>query len=148
MGNEFIKFQLSKNSQEILKRPKAFTLLAQIALKAKRTNSLSVDYLKFGEALITDPQQCGLTQQEYRTAKKQLNKMGLVTFKTTNRGTIAKLLNTCVFDIYPDLPNKQTTIKQQTANKQKPNRSKGKSPAKKKKQQAKSTKKRTRKGLK
>ena len=148
MNNGFIKFRLSKNSQEILKRPKAFTLLAQIALKAKRTNSLSVDYLKFGEALITDPQQCGLTQQEYRTAKKQLKKMGLVIFKATNRGTIAKLMNSTIFDIFPDIPNKQTTIRQQTSNKQKPNKSKGKQPAKKKKQQTKSTKKRPRKGLK
>jgi hypothetical protein len=148
MADGYIKFRISKNSQEILKRPKAFTLLAQIALKAKRTNDLSVEGLKFGEALITEPSQCGLTQNEYRTAKKQLNQFGLVSFVATNRGTVATLLNTSIFNIFPDLPHKQTTIRQQASNKQRTNKGKGKQLAKKKTPQSQRPKKRPRKGLK
>lgn len=120
MGIQFIKFRISNDSQEILKRPKAFALLAQIALRAKRDSHISVLGLEYGEALISDPELCGLTQQEYRTAKKQLDEFGLVKFRATNRGTIAKLLNSSIFEIIPDLPNKQTTSKQQTDNKRNP----------------------------
>lgn len=120
MGEGFVRFLITKNSLEILKRPKAFSLLAQIALKAKRNTLLSVLGLKYGEALITDPQLCGLTQQEYRTAKKQLAEFNLVSFRATNRGTVAKLMNSSIFELVPDWANKQATNRQQAANKRKP----------------------------
>ena len=47
----------------------------------------------------------GLTQQEYRTAKNLLEKLGLVTFRGTNRGTIAKLIDYTIFDINAAIDN-------------------------------------------
>ena len=40
-----------------------------------------------------------MTEQKYRTAKGLLGTWGFATFKGTNKGTIANLINTRVFDI-------------------------------------------------
>ena len=123
MGNTgFIKFIKSANTKELMKRPKCFVLLALIAVHAKRTNELNVHGLTIGEAFIGDHRSIGLTQQEYRTAKKNLEKFGLATFRGTNRGTIAKLLDKSIFDINSEkngrLNNEQITSEQRTGNSQ------------------------------
>jgi len=95
----FIKLVRSKEAEELMKKPDAFLLLTQIALRARRSNDLSVDNLKIGEAKIGDYKNIGLTERRYRTAKRDIQAWGLATFKATNRGTIAKLANKRVYDI-------------------------------------------------
>jgi len=103
----FIKLMRSQETIELMKSRNSYILLSLIALRTKRTNGLSVDNLEIGEARIGDYKACGLTRQEYRTAIKKLEKWELVTFKTTNRGTIARIINTNIFDVNieePDTP--------------------------------------------
>jgi hypothetical protein len=96
----FIKMIKSQNTLELMKDPNVFTLLAQIACRAKRTNDLSIYNLKIGEALIGDYKSVGMTRGQYREAIKRATKYGqIATIKTTNRGTIVKLINSDVFDI-------------------------------------------------
>lgn len=83
----------------VLRRPSAFVLLTLIAKRAKRTNDHPYPELEFGEALIGDYEVYGATERTYRTDKKYLEKFNLSTFRTTNKGTIAKLINSSVFDI-------------------------------------------------
>ena len=106
-----------------MRRPNEFTLLTLIAWRARRKQcGFDVNGLQIGEALIGDYKACGLTEQKYRTAKNNLEAWGLVTFKATNKGTIAKLNNTKVYDINQedgnDLTNGQETDKQRPSNDQ------------------------------
>jgi hypothetical protein len=95
----FIKMIKSKEAFELLKKPNAFILLTQVAYRAKRANDFNIHGLQIGEALIGDYKSIGLTEQKYRTAKAQLEAWGFATFKGTNKGTAAKLINSRVFDI-------------------------------------------------
>ena len=106
---------------EILKKhSKTFTLLYFIAMRAWRGPGISPRGCRVGEALIGDYSTMGMTEQEYRTAKKHLKKMGFLTTKSTSKGTIAKLMNTELFDPNFDFGNEQIngqlTSKQRTAN--------------------------------
>ena len=62
----------------------------------------------------------GMEETPYRTAKKNLKKMGFITTKSTSKGTIAKLINTELFDPNFDFGNDQIneelTSKQRAAN--------------------------------
>lgn len=120
MNFGYVKFMRSEETVELLRKPKELSLLAQIALRAKRTTSFSRADLGPGEALIGDYGSCGLTEQEYRTAKRNLEKWGFITTRSTNRGTIAKLVNSTVFDINiqggNDQPNGQATDNQRAVN--------------------------------
>ncbi len=117
----FIKF--IRESKEfdmlVLRRPSAFVLLSIIAKRAKRSNDHPYPELEMGEALIGDHETYGVTRQIYRTDKEFLEKFKFSTFKTTNRGTIAKLINSSVFDINIDgsQPAKQP-VNQPSANHQ------------------------------
>ena len=108
---------------EILNRnSNAFILLYFIAMRAWRGPGRSPRDCDMGEALIGDYSKMGMTQQNYRTAKKHLEKMGFITTKSTTKGTLAKLVNTELFDPNFDFGNDQIngqlTIKQRTANDQ------------------------------
>ena len=120
MADGFIKMSRNSNVDELMKDIPAFMLLTQIARRARRMDSFSVDNLEPGEALIGDYSEIGLTYQQYRSAKERLKKYGLATFKPTNKGTIAKLVNTNIYDINIDVSNQQTnnpaTIQQQSSN--------------------------------
>ena len=67
----YIQLKRSKTTDELMKYPSAFMLLTQIALRARRTDSLNINDLKVGEALVGDFESIGLTRQEYRTALKK-----------------------------------------------------------------------------
>jgi hypothetical protein len=95
----FIKFNRTPDATELLKHPNEFTLLALIATRARRTTTFSADNLQPGEALIGDYRACGLSESRYRTAKKNLEKWKFITTQATNKGTIARLINSSVFDI-------------------------------------------------
>ena len=92
MALGYLKLHRSDQALALLSAdPKAFNLLTWIAFRASR---------KTGEALIGDWKVMGATSEAaYRRAKKRLEATGLATFKPTSKGTIAKLVNTQVFDI-------------------------------------------------
>ena len=124
MIQPFIQFvRNSKNFEELIKRrPTAFVLLAVIADRARRTDDNNFDDLEIGEALIGDYTTYGVSRQVYRTDILFLTNFKFLTTRTTNRGTVAKLIDKSIFDINSALSghpsNQQPTIKQPTANHQ------------------------------
>jgi hypothetical protein len=78
-----------------------FLLAYLIAYRARWSqesfNPLNLD---IGEAAI-DYENWGLTEQEFRTARKNLEKWNLARFRSTRRGTIGKLLDTRLFSTLP-----------------------------------------------
>jgi hypothetical protein len=98
--NGFIKFSRSPESEELLHDPLSFSLLAAIAFRARwRRSRFSIHGLALGEAFIGDHKNFGMTRQQYRTRVDRLVKWGLISIRSTRRGTIAKLTSTTVFDI-------------------------------------------------
>ncbi len=106
---------LKRDSQEYFylleRRPTAFALLSLIAVRAKRTVNHPDQSLQIGEAFIGDHLTYGVSEREYRTDKKYLEKYGLVTFKGTKLGTIARLVNAMIFDINPEIGTNLETDK-------------------------------------
>lgn len=100
----------------IRRRPTSFVLLALIATRARKVSSDIPDATKIGEAFIGDYKEYGATLQSYRTDKKYLEKFKIVTFKTTNRGTVAKIVDTSIFDISRVSPTSELTDQQQSNN--------------------------------
>jgi uncharacterized phage protein (TIGR02220 family) len=121
-GESYIKLMRSEDTAELIKHPRELALLTLIAYRAKRTVCFSALGLEPGEALIGDHKSCGLTMRQYRTAKQNLEKWGFSTFKATNRGTIAKLINTNIYDINCEKSDNQgdnrPTSKRQASDKQ------------------------------
>ena len=79
--------------------PDAFLLITQIAMRARRSDC-PITSLKKGEAMIGDFKKAGIaSERKYRTAKKKLLDSGLATFKTTSKGTIAKLADIRVYSV-------------------------------------------------
>jgi hypothetical protein len=125
----FIKMIKSQETIELMKDPNVFTLLAQIAYRAKRTKDFSIHGLEVGEALIGDYNSIGLTRGQYREAIKRATKYNqIATNKTTNKGTIVKLINSDIFDINEEVEqppkqpdNNQTTTTNKNDKKEKNN---------------------------
>jgi hypothetical protein len=90
--NEEVAFELYRLN------PHAFMILFAIALRARYSDGFNADGLQPGEAMLGDYGKLGMTEQEYRTAKQQLQKFGFATFRSTPRGTIGKLTDTRLFD--------------------------------------------------
>lgn len=88
-------------------KPIANHLALIIAKRARRTKC-TINNLEIGEAFIGDSGKIGITEQQYRTAKTQLAKINFATFRATNKGTIAKLVSTEVWDINTDASNGQS----------------------------------------
>lgn len=116
-GGGFIKLMRSAATRELLRDSKAFGLLTQIALRAKRTDDFNIHDLKPGQALIGDHDNCGLSAREYRSAKDRLRRYGLARFHGTSRGTIATLANTMVYDIN-EAGSRQNNDEQPTSSRQ------------------------------
>lgn len=113
----FIKLLRTKDVFELIRRrPSAFNLLTLIAYRAKRTNEENFDQLEIGQAYIGDPESYGVTQQVYRTDKKFLENHNLATFKATNKGTIARLISTSIFDINEEKITNKPTSDERTTN--------------------------------
>lgn len=99
-GAGFIKLSRNPEVGDLIHYPIAFALLTQVALRARRSGQkFNLHNLSVGQALIGDRQSIGASEQNYRTAKEQLEKWGFATFQPTNKGTIASLTDTRVFDI-------------------------------------------------
>ena len=78
--------------------PNAFLLLTLISMRARYSESTSLDELRPGESLIGDYKACGLTEQKYRTAKSQLQRWRFATFRATNKRTVATLLDNRIYE--------------------------------------------------
>lgn len=90
----FVKLIRGEMAEDLLeKHPNAFLLLSLIAIRARRTPNM-IKNLDICECQIGDFRSCGLTEQKYRTAKKVLENLGIVTFQPTRYGTVAKIVNT------------------------------------------------------
>jgi hypothetical protein len=113
----FIKYIRSEEAVNLHSNKNANHLLCIIAFRASRKGN-PVLGVKPGEAFIGDFKKIGLTHREYRTAISNLVKWGYITTTTTNKGTIAKLCNSKVYDINSDQTDKQTTNQRQTNDKQ------------------------------
>jgi len=98
--------------------PNANHLLNVIARRARRT-PCKLNMLEVGECFISF-RSVGMSEQQYRTAKKQLQKWGLVTFgkgrKVTDKGTVALLGNSDIYDINVDDGNGRVTEEQRKSN--------------------------------
>lgn len=87
---------------ELLKAsPHAFALLYIIAHRARWHDGFNQHGLSLGDAFVGDFESYGMSEQNYRTAKVQLAKWGFATFKPTNKGTVARIINTGIFDASP-----------------------------------------------
>lgn len=101
MPQGFIKLFREKALELLEENSKAFLLLTQIAIRARR-NDAEYSSLKANQAFIGDHEKIGLSRQEYRSAQKKLTKYKLASFEPTNKGTIATLICTAVYDINAD----------------------------------------------
>jgi aspartate oxidase len=100
------------------KHPNAFLLLCQIARRARLT-PCPVTGLQVRQAEIGDYLRAGIeSEQAYRTAKKRLKACGFATFKGTNNGTIATLLDQGIFGLFQNEATDRATDQQRTNNEQ------------------------------
>jgi hypothetical protein len=101
----FLKQIRSEKTVELFRYPYCLNLLNIIAYRASRNG----DGLERrpGEALIGDYENYGMTERVYRTTKKRLTKWHLATFRTTNKGTIATLNDSSIYDINIKTNNEQ-----------------------------------------
>ncbi len=123
MSNGWIKLQ--RFAEELLDNDQdSYLLMSQIAFRALRKESIFNKHnLKPGQALIGDYLSCGLSEQRYRDAKTRIEKKyKFATFKGTNKGTIATLLNSEFCDINLESENEQKnetrTNRERTENEQ------------------------------
>lgn len=118
--NRFIKFNPDSDtflSMVAQGYHKEVILLSVMATRARRTNC-TVTGLNPGECFLGDFAALGLSERQYRTAKKNLEKFGLATFKATNKGTVGKLANTEIYDINEFESDRQATSKRQASDRQ------------------------------
>jgi len=114
----FFKRNSAKYYFLIKKRPTAFVLLSLIAQRAKRTNDHPDPDLQLGEALIGDYGEYKSTLSKYRTDKKYLEKYKFITIKTTSLGTIAKIIDSSIFDINQETSTNKIVALEQAINKE------------------------------
>ena len=119
-STSWFKVMRSDETLELLKDPPTFVLLTLIAYRAQRTATFNRHELEPNQAFIGDHKACGLSEQQYRTAKGKLAKWKFATFKATNKGTVVTLINTRVFCINAESINGQinspSTDRQRTGN--------------------------------
>ena len=114
----FVKAMRSDEAAFLDSNPLANHVLNVIARRARRSPCLLTG-LEIGECFVGH-KGLGLSEQQYRTVKKNLTKWGFVEFKkagrVTDRGTVAKLLNSDVYDINEIDPNGTATEDQRKPN--------------------------------
>lgn len=104
----FLQLRKSKEVEEFVsKETVAFKLLTIIALRARRTSDVSISGLEKCEAFVGDFYNHGLTREQYRYNLQKLKKLGFITIKTTNKGTIVKIVDKRIYDINEEQDNQQ-----------------------------------------
>jgi hypothetical protein len=105
----YVQLMRTPQTEELMKFPECFILLTLIAYRARRTNDgFNPHGLEIGQAVIGDYKSIGLSSEKvYRNAKKKLEIWKLAAFKGTNKGTIATILNSDVYDINEEIKGEQ-----------------------------------------
>ncbi len=85
--------------------PNAFRLAWLIAYRTRYTPGMNRYGINVGEAMLGDYRNYRMSKQEYRTAKAVLKKFHFATFRITPFGTVAKLIDTRLFEVMPLMPN-------------------------------------------
>jgi len=121
MSSGFIKLQ--RAAEDLFEKDlDVFLLLTQIAFRALRQDSkFNKHDLKPNEALIGDFESCHLTRHRYRAAQHRIQHIyQIATFRKTNKGTIATIINTDVYDIncVSEKPAEKPTKNQQKTTKE------------------------------
>ena len=104
-NNGYVKFnRCDEFDNLVVYNRNAYVLLSIIAKRATRFDGFASSkhgkvYLNSGEALIGDYDTFNFTESEYRSAKKYLIDFKYISVISNRRGTIAKLLNTKIFNI-------------------------------------------------
>jgi len=121
----FLKLRDNHKTRELAEYHDGFMLLYFIARRAYKGVGVAKPGRRIGQATIgrEDVQrQIGLTEQRYRLAKKRLEEWGIVTSKTTNKGTIITLCDSTYYDVNwrrdNEQNNEQTTSRQRANNEQ------------------------------
>ena len=100
----------SDEAMELIRRyPFAFVIAYVIAHRANWRGGFNRHGCDFGEAFLGDFENYGMSECNYRTAKKILAKSGFATFRPTPKGTIGKLTDTRLFKINPPKDGGQPT---------------------------------------
>jgi hypothetical protein len=116
MSKPFVKLIRSTDATDLIdQHPNAFLLLTVIALRARRTPNF-IKGLDVCECFVGDHRNYGMSEQQYRTAKRTLEGIGLATFCPTNKGTVAKINNSDIYDINVNMGNEPVTDKQRASN--------------------------------
>jgi hypothetical protein len=119
-GGWFRAMRNPETIELIRANPNAFTLAFMIAYRGQYREGFNPHCLAAGEALLGDHSSYGMSEQNYRTAKAQLEKWKFATFKPTSKGTVGKLTDTRLFSIFRlegnDPANRQPTDSQRTGN--------------------------------
>jgi hypothetical protein len=119
MKDYFIKYIRNPQIIELgIQRPTAVILLLLVVNRAKNSIDIGNPDLEIGEAFIGDYKSYGVSEQVYRTDKNILKKFKILTYRTTNKGTIAKLINKDFFDIEWKKSTDKLTDNQRTTNEQ------------------------------
>lgn len=100
-GLSFFKAIRSDDALELIRtNPMAYVLASVIAFRARwKRAGFFRHNLKPGEALLGDYESYGMTERQYRTAKQNLADWKFAAFKTTNKGTVGKLIDTRLFSV-------------------------------------------------
>src|SRR5262245_49738904 len=121
--NGYFRAVRSRVAEEINKDPNALSLLYLIARRARWHDGFNLYNLAVGEALIGDYEEAGFkSRQEYRSAlarlKHKWHQIETRSFRGGSRGnmrggTIAKLINSDVFDLRPkEQPSRRSNLVQ------------------------------------
>lgn len=89
---------INKETDNLMKDQNAFWLLLQIAYNTKTDEFFSIPECEPGEAFFK-VEEIGMNLSTFRTAKAKLIKWGFASFRTSNRGVIAKLTTDKFFKI-------------------------------------------------
>ena len=96
----FFKAMRTADMEDLIEsNPLAYVLAAVIAKRARWSPGVGPNGLNQGQAFVGDHRRYGMTRQQYRTAQGHLEKGHFATFHATNKGTVAKLIDTRLFDV-------------------------------------------------
>ena len=82
----------NRETENLSKDKNAFLLLIQIGLRTASEDIFDIPPVRIGWAFLKGFESVGLTAQEYRTAKKNLEKWGIAEFEKSNKGTYARII--------------------------------------------------------
>ena len=105
----WVKMMRGQDRDEMLKaNPLAYLLASVIADRARWSSSFNRHGLAVGEAMLGDHADYGMSERQYRTAKQQLEKWGFAKFTATNKGTVGRLTDSRLFEVFSRQSDDQT----------------------------------------